>query len=91
MVGLARSLGLPGYYADALRASTELRDEGDIRVRAGHIAVVSHVPDGTKLIDFSGEVTAESRVRIIDDLEAVAHSYNNRGYECIYQARQANF
>ena len=53
--------------------------------------MVSHVPDGTKLIDFSGAVTAESRVHIIDDLEAVAHSYNNRGYECIYQARQANF
>ena len=90
MVGLARSLGLHAYYADASRDRTELREEGNIRVRAGHIAVVIHTSDGAKLIDFSGEVTAASHIRIIDDLEAVAHFYNNRGYERIYRAQQEN-
>ena len=87
MVGLARSLGFHAYYADASRNTTELREEGEIRVRAGHIAVVIHVPEGAKLIDFSGEVTSDSHIRIIDDLEAVAHFYNNRGYERIHIAQ----
>lgn len=88
MVGLARSLRFHAYYADASRDQSELREEGDIRVRAGHIAVVIQSREGAKLIDFSGEVTANSHIRIIDDLEAVAHYYNNRGYERIHNARQ---
>jgi len=39
--------------------------------------------------EFDGEISDYRTFRIIDDVEALAHYYNNRGYELIHEAREA--
>ncbi|MEE9282016.1 MAG: tetratricopeptide repeat protein [Myxococcota bacterium] len=85
-VGLARGLGLEAYYVDASRRP-QRRREGAVIVSAGHIGVAVPTPGGVTLVDFTGELGRYHRVRRIDDLEALAHLYNNRGYEVIHQAQ----
>lgn len=86
LVGIARGLGHAAYFADASREWSQLRTEGDLRVQSGHIAVIVLTHDKHWLIDFSGELSARSGVVLIDDLAAVAHYHNNRGYERIHFA-----
>jgi tetratricopeptide (TPR) repeat protein len=85
LVGIARATGLPAYYVDASEAP-ELREESDVRVVSGHIAVVIGTQRGPTYVDFTGVLLPERRYRVIGDLEAAAHYYNNRGYELIHRA-----
>ncbi len=84
-IGLARGLGLDAYYIDASR-KLERHQDGDVVVSAGHIGVAVRTDAGSTLVDFSGEIRGFARFRRIDDIEALAHMYNNRGYEVIYRA-----
>ena len=84
-IGLARGLGLEAYYIDATR-KLERHLDGDVVVSAGHIGVAVNTARGSTLVDFTGEVGAYAMFRRIDDLEALAHLYNNRGYEVIHLA-----
>ena len=84
-VGLARGLGLTAHYIDASRRP-ERHLEGDVVVSAGHIGVAVTSRGGVTLVDFTGEVGRYHFFRRLDDLEALAHLYNNRGYEVIERA-----
>ena len=85
-VGLARALGMKAYYLDAsARVSETSQLAPGIFVNTGHIT--AYVELGKKdrwYLDFDKSLAGVPHdFRIIDDMEATAHFYNNRGYERI--------
>ncbi len=88
-VGLARAVGLTAYYVDASDRVNDLLRQDELIVDTGHIAATVHTARGWSLVDFTGEISNYRTFRIIDDLEALAHFYNNRGYETISAAKGA--
>lgn len=86
-VGLARGIGLEAYYVDASdRINTLERDE-ELLVRTGHIIATVKTERGWSMVDFTGEVSNYRTFRVISDVEALAHFFNNRGYERIATAK----
>jgi len=88
LIGLARGIGLEAYYVDAT-VEPEVREEEEVNVIAGHIAVLVQTDSGGLLVDFAGQVERMRFFKRIDDLEAVARYHNNLGYEVIHQAQEA--
>jgi len=82
-VGLARGIGLDAYYVDASDRVNEIGREDELIVDNGHIAATVRTDRGWSLVDFTGELSEYRTFRVIDDVEALAHYYNNRGYESI--------
>lgn len=91
LIGVARGLGMRAYYAEAIEIDSEWRPDVDLSVAAGHIAVVIPTNRGRAYVDFSGTIGAARRFRPISDLEALAHYFNNRGYERLHRAMGAGF
>jgi len=85
-VGLARELGMDAYYVDASDRVNDLRRERQLIVDSGHIAAAARTEQGWRLVDYDGHVHQFRTFRIIDDITALAHYYNNLGYELIDQA-----
>lgn len=87
-IGLARSVGLDALYIDASGVVHETRyGEDGSTINFGHIT--AQVTTNTKKIGL--DFTQHGRYRrydVLDDLEAVAHFYNNRGYEPVDRARE---
>lgn len=80
-IGLARAAGLQAWYMDASTLASETRPgPWDIAVTSGHVTAVVQVNDQKVGLDF-GRLGLIRRYRIIDDVEALAHFYNNRGFE----------
>ena len=79
-VGMAREVGLDAVYADVTSVERFSR-EADIIVHSNHItAAVNYGPE-TTLIDFTWNPEREYLgYRLIDDLEAIAHFFNNQGF-----------
>jgi Flp pilus assembly protein TadD len=88
-VGLARAIGLDAYYVDASDRINDLEREDELIVDTGHIAATVRTDRGWSLVDFTGEISEYRTFRVIDDIEALAHFYNNRGYERISLASAA--
>lgn len=88
-IGLARSVGLDARYVDASRRIVEQRQASDgTTVTSGHVTAV--VRDGRDRISLDFARTGPfAWYRELDDLEAVAHFHNNRGYDLVDQAREA--
>jgi len=87
-IGLARSIGLEARYIDASVAVREIRyGEDGSTINFGHIT--AQVTTGSEKIglDFA-KLGRFRRYDVLDDLEAVAHFYNNRGYEQAERARE---
>jgi len=89
-IGLARQIGLTAYYVDASDRINDLRREQEIIVDSGHIAGGVRTERGYTLIDYDGHVSRYRTFRIIDDITALAHFYNNRGFERIIDAQKAD-
>lgn len=89
-VGLARAVGLTVYYVDASDRINDLLRQDELIVDTGHIAATVHSTRGWSLVDFTGEISNYRTFRVIDDLEALAHFYNNRGYETISIAQRVD-
>jgi tetratricopeptide (TPR) repeat protein len=89
LIGVARGLGMRAYYAETREIDSDWRSDIDLSVAAGHIAVVIPTNRGRAYVDFSGTLGPTRRFRAISDLEALAHYYNNRGYERLHLAMQA--
>jgi tetratricopeptide (TPR) repeat protein len=87
-IGLARGVGMEAYYIDASDRVNDIRREEAIIVDSGHIAAVTRTERGWTMVDFAGELPNYRTFRIIDDLTALAHYYNNRGYELIDEANR---
>lgn len=85
-VNLARALGLKAVYIDASTRVHETRYAGGWTVNAGHITALVTVGYERIGLDF-GQMGPIVWYRIIDDLEALAHFYNNRGFELLEAAQ----
>ena len=90
LIGVARGLGMRAYYAETLDIDDDWRSDVELSVAAGHIAVVIPTNRGRAYVDFSGTLGTARRFRAITDLEALAHYYNNRGYETLHVAMRAH-
>ncbi|MGD8331152.1 MAG: tetratricopeptide repeat protein [Acidobacteriota bacterium] len=89
-IGLARQLGLTAYYVDASDRVNDLRRGEELIVDSGHIAGGVRTERGYTLVDYDGHVSRYRTFRIIDDITALAHFYNNRGFETIFEAQEAD-
>jgi tetratricopeptide (TPR) repeat protein len=87
-VGLARAAGLRAYYMDASAHihETRLGDDG-MAVNEGHVTAMVETSAGKIGLDFA-RLGKFRWYRILDDVEAIAHFYNNRGYELVQAARE---
>jgi tetratricopeptide (TPR) repeat protein len=86
LVGVARGLGMRAYYAETLEIDSDWSADLELSVAAGHIAVVVPTTRGRAYVDFSGTISETRHFRPISDLEALAHYFNNRGYELLHRA-----
>lgn len=86
LVGLARGLGLRAYYVDVSHLTEEVIDHSGLLVRSGHVSAVIRTEVGYVGLDFGRGRVHYRGWRGIDDMEAVAHFHNNRGYELIRTA-----
>lgn len=88
LVGLARPLDLPVHY---IAGRDLVQEEGDdLRLAVGHVGVELSTAQGRTAVDFAGALNRYRTFRVIDDLEAAAHFYNNRGYEVLRDQRHAS-
>lgn len=88
-LGLARSVGLEAYYMDASLRVHETRYGGDgMVVNAGHVTALVKDGDQDVALDFErlGKIVW---YRVLSDVEALAHFYNDRGYDLIERAEDA--
>jgi tetratricopeptide (TPR) repeat protein len=86
-VGLARAAGLEAYYIDASTRvhETTYHDDG-MAVSSGHVTAMVVTPKGNVGLDFA-HLGPFAWYRKLDDVEALAHFYNNRAFERIDEAR----
>ncbi len=87
-VGLARAAGLHAYYMDASVRVHETRvGEDGLAVNEGHVTAMVE-SGGTRFgLDFA-QLGQIQWYRVLDDMEALAHFYNNRGFELVEDARE---
>ena len=85
-IGLARAVGLAAFYMDASTRVHETRGGGDgLTVNTGHVTAMVRVGRDDIGLDF-GRMGKVSWYRVIDDVEALAHFYNNRGFDLVERA-----
>ncbi|HOX46748.1 MAG TPA: tetratricopeptide repeat protein [Myxococcota bacterium] len=86
-VGLARGLALEATFLDASASLEQTHAAGPVLVRTGHVTAAVETETGLLALEFGQRLGARVTFRAMDDLEATAHFYNNRGYELMRQAR----
>jgi tetratricopeptide (TPR) repeat protein len=87
-IGLARSVGLDARYVDASSRVHERRyGEDGGAVHVGHVTALVNTGNERISLDFA-RVGPFVWYQELDDLEALAHLYNNRGYELVELARE---
>jgi tetratricopeptide (TPR) repeat protein len=88
-IGLARAAGLDAFYVDGSVRIHERRfeDSQDLSVDIGHVSVMIKTADEAIGLDFA-QFGRSRWYRVISDVEALAHFYNNRGFELIDTAEQ---
>jgi tetratricopeptide (TPR) repeat protein len=84
LIGIARRLGMRASYLEVITADPTWVTDGDIIVQADHIAAIVTYGKQRLYVDYSGRLPRARRIRAINDLEALAHFYNNRGYELLH-------
>jgi Flp pilus assembly protein TadD len=86
-VGLAREIGIDAYYLDVLNFQTFARAE-DLIIESGHITAGHGVPTNRMVLEYSVGPDADyTYVRRVEDLEALALYYSNRGAELLQEGR----
>jgi tetratricopeptide (TPR) repeat protein len=79
-VRMAREVGLQVVYADVTSVERVSR-EADVIVNSNHVTAAVVGGPATMLIDFTANPEREyTGYKVIDDLEAMAHFYNNQGF-----------
>jgi tetratricopeptide (TPR) repeat protein len=90
-IGLARGVGLDARFIDAsVEVSDITQPEPDLAVNEGHISAMIEYDRHAYYLDFERAGYIVRTFRVMTDLEAVAHFYNNRGYEKMELARYAS-
>jgi len=77
------------YFVDASDRIAGVRRDHDFLVRDGHVMAAVRTEWGWLTVDFARRTREYRTFRVLDDLRALAHFYNNRGYERIHVARAA--
>jgi len=86
-VGLAREIGIDAYYLDVLNFQSYTRDK-DLVIESGHITAGHGAPTNRMVLEYSVGPDADySYVRQVDDREALAMYYSNRGAELLRDGR----
>ena len=87
-IGLARAVGLDARFVDASSRVNETRygDDGTT-VNFGHVSALVDTGNDRISLDFA-RMGPMRWYRQLDDLEALAHYYNNRGFEVLELSRQ---
>jgi tetratricopeptide (TPR) repeat protein len=86
-VGLARAAGLRAVYIDASTRVHETRYGDEWTVNTGHVTAMV-LAEGDRIgLDF-GQMGRIRWYRVLDDLEALAHFYNNRGFEALERSEE---
>ena len=84
MVGLARGLEWPVYFAEARTQEPETHEFSEVTVLSDHMVVIIVAKTVRMVIDFLGLVGDGYEIFPIDDLTAYAHLINNvAGYRVI--------
>jgi tetratricopeptide (TPR) repeat protein len=88
-IGLARAVNLDARYVDASSrvSETHYADDGST-VHLGHVSAMVDTGHERISLDFA-RVGPVQWYQQLDDLEAVAHFHNNRGFDLLDRARQA--
>lgn len=89
-IGMARAAGVRAMYIQGIDRIRELDPDHKLVVTIGHVGAAVATRQGYYSIDVSGELSRYRRYRLIDDLEAVAHYYNNRGYQTVVEAGEGS-
>lgn len=88
-IGLARAVGLRAEYMDASHRVHDTREvAGGITLRSGHVTAAADLGGDRVGLDFA-RLGPILRYRLMDDVEAVAHFHNNRGWDGIDRALTA--
>jgi Flp pilus assembly protein TadD len=88
-IGLARAVGLDARYVDASSRVNEKRYGVDgSTVHFGHVTALVNSGNERIGLDFA-RLGPFRWYQQLDDLEALAHYYNNRGYDLVDDAREA--
>jgi tetratricopeptide (TPR) repeat protein len=87
-VGLARAVGLRAFFLDFSHRISEVQYKRGMVVNVGHVTAVVEAGGEKKALSLGTRYTVFPVYRYIDDLEAVAHFYNNRGYDRIRESSQ---
>jgi tetratricopeptide (TPR) repeat protein len=86
-IGLARAVGLDAVYVDAsARVRAVTQPTPGLVVDTGHITAMVPLPTTRWYLDAGAALGAGAKTREIDDLEALAQFYNDRGFEHIDRA-----
>lgn len=81
-IGLARSVGVRAFFVDASLLVNDVEERGGMVVNNGHICAAVYSEPELLFVDFSNRIYKQIvGYKFIDDLEAIAHFYNNLGYE----------
>ncbi len=86
-VGLARGIGLSATFIDASQSLESSRVAGSVLVRTGHLTAAVDTEKGRLALEFGERLEERVAFRTLEDLEATAHFYNNRGHELMRRAR----
>lgn len=87
-VGLARAIGLNAHYMDASTRVHEMRHgEDGMTINAGHLTAMVSTAHEDIALDFA-RLGRIRWYRVIDDLEALAHFYNNRGFDLMDRSQE---
>ena len=85
-IGLSRAVGVRAEYMDASHQVHDTREvAGGLTLRSGHVTAAVDVGDERVGLDFA-RLGPVQRYRLMDDVEAVAHFHNNRGWDLIDEA-----
>ncbi len=77
LVGLARGLDWPVFYAEARTRRPETKEFEEVRAVSDHMAVLIAAKTVKMMVDFAGSLDQIYSVEVIDDLTAYAHIVNN--------------
>ncbi|MFC1852015.1 tetratricopeptide repeat protein [candidate division CSSED10-310 bacterium] len=81
-IALARSVGIRAFYVDASLLVSDVEEKEGMIVNNGHICAAVYAEPELLFIDFTKRVYKHIiGYKFIDDAEAIAHYYNNLGYE----------
>lgn len=88
LVGLGRALSMRAVYAEFSPDLDDIHRWDSLLVREGHITAMIALGRGQYTAMEFGAPIRFGRWRIISDLEATAHYYNNRGVERLLRAKR---